>query len=95
MPRVDPNIIDSTSHRYVYDLAMESGQFQACLELEKAFKARSNISEMTKKHLKRNSSMICMNTRLKQSYNINSDPSGSHSRMIRVEHSKPIDKLHH
>lgn len=53
-PRVDPNIIDSTSHRYVYDLAAESGQFQACLELEKAFKARSNISEMTKKHLKRN-----------------------------------------
>lgn len=53
-PQVDPNIIDSLSHRYLYDLAAESGQHHTCLELETAFK-RSNSANLTSKRaMKRN-----------------------------------------
>lgn len=51
-PHVDPNIIDTTSHRYLYDLAAESKQFSACLEMEKSF-IRHNHN-LTKRSLKRN-----------------------------------------
>jgi hypothetical protein len=34
---IDPNLIDSKSHEYLYDLAVESKNFRICLELEKSF----------------------------------------------------------
>lgn len=51
-PRVDANIIDTTSHRYLYDLAAESNQLNACLEMENSF-IRKNPN-LTKRALKRN-----------------------------------------
>lgn len=36
-PKVDTNFIDSTSKRYLYDLAAESGFHYACLQMENAF----------------------------------------------------------
>ena len=48
---VDPNIIESTSYRYLYDLAAEAGRHDICLELEKAF-IRNNPN-LTKRALKR------------------------------------------
>lgn len=35
--KIDPNIIDSVSHKYIYDLAAKSNLFLVCLELERAF----------------------------------------------------------
>ena len=42
--QVDPNVIDSKSHRYLYDLAAESNQYHICLKLESSFK-NQNISK--------------------------------------------------
>ena len=44
--KVDPNIIDSNSHRYLYDLAAESNHYKICIEFESAFK-RQNVSKYT------------------------------------------------
>jgi len=53
-PDVDPNLIDSNTHRYLYDLAVEGEDFRICLEMEQAFK-RNNSSLITNKlSLKRN-----------------------------------------
>lgn len=50
---VDPNVIDSKTHRYLYDLAAESDQYHTCIELELAFK-HQNISKYTcKRSIKR------------------------------------------
>lgn len=49
-PHVDPNIIDTTTHRYLYDLAAESNQFKACLEMKKSFfKTDPNMSKQVLK----------------------------------------------
>lgn len=39
--KVDGNFIDSTSRRYLYDLAAEKGFYFACLEMERAFRGGS------------------------------------------------------
>ena len=42
--KVDPNIIDSTTKRYLYDLAAESGFHFACFHLEQSFIRRKTGS---------------------------------------------------
>lgn len=51
-PKVCPNIIDTKTQRYLYDLAAESGQLGACLEMEKAF-IRLN-PRFSKREIRRN-----------------------------------------
>lgn len=50
---VDPNVIDSKTHRYLYDLAAESNQFHVCIELESAFKRLNKSKYTNKRALKR------------------------------------------
>ena len=52
--QVDPNVIDSKYHRYLYDLAAEAGQYHTCLELESAFKRQNSAKYTCKRALKRN-----------------------------------------
>lgn len=42
-PKIDPNIIDSRTHRYVYDLAAEASLYNSCIEMELAF-TRNNFT---------------------------------------------------
>jgi hypothetical protein len=53
-PQVDPNVIDSKSHRYLYDLAAESGQYHTCIKLESAFRRQNAAKYICKRALKRN-----------------------------------------
>ena len=50
---VDPNVIDTKTKRYVYDLAAESNQFRICLEMESAFKRSKNKKYSRKKATKK------------------------------------------
>lgn len=51
--QVDPNIIDSKSHRYLYDLAAEANQYRTCIELESAFKHQNISKYKSKRAIKR------------------------------------------
>lgn len=51
--QVDPNVIDSRTHRYIYDLAAESNQYHTCLELESAFKRQNILKYTCKRAIKR------------------------------------------
>ncbi len=53
-PKVDPNIIDTRSQRYIYDLAVESLQYPICIELESAFSRNNKDRYACKLAVKKN-----------------------------------------